>query len=233
MYVQGVRVEGTAQRTDVPQAQESDTFRQSDVLVEAKEHAMQLRRDLHFFAQHNQSPTPTCQSLHAPMPEGTVAKNSRVELVALWVHLPDDVLVPDGLGNVWSYEGSASMSRSIPASPNSGMRSSQFVQIEVLAVPASEFCRWRGTCNICATASPQALQKSWQLRSSENRSKNSKFCVRIVPKKNRLQRARARCSLRKCCMATLSGAVRGGPPTRANAGILSHARSQVHLSYAS
>ena len=44
--------------------------RQSDALVEAKERAVQLRRDLHFFVQHSQSTTPTCQSLHTPVPWG-------------------------------------------------------------------------------------------------------------------------------------------------------------------
>ena len=40
LHVQGVRVGSAAHRTDVPQVpQESDTFRQSDVLVEARERA--------------------------------------------------------------------------------------------------------------------------------------------------------------------------------------------------
>ena len=71
MHVPGVRVESATHLADVAQVpQEGNTFRQSDVLVEAKERAVQLFRDIHIFVQH----TTTCQLLHAPVPEGAVAK---------------------------------------------------------------------------------------------------------------------------------------------------------------
>ena len=137
MHSQGVRVESAAQRTNVPQVpQESDTFRQSDVLVEARERAVQRRRDLHFFVQRSKSPTPTCQSLHAPEPDGAVAKTPRVELTVLWMYLPDDALVPDGLGNVLAVQGV----RQHESCPENTCHSRQphavepFVQFEVLAV---------------------------------------------------------------------------------------------------
>ena len=61
LHVQGVRVEGAAERADVPQVpQEGNAPRQSDIQVEARERAMQLRRDLHIFVQNSQAPAPTC-----------------------------------------------------------------------------------------------------------------------------------------------------------------------------
>ena len=52
MHVQGVRVASAAHRADVPQIpQESNTLRQSDVLVEATERAFKLCRTLHFFVE--------------------------------------------------------------------------------------------------------------------------------------------------------------------------------------
>ena len=75
-------MEGAAQRTDVPQVpQESDTFRQSDVLVEARQRAVH---------HHGQSPAPTCQPLHAPVSENPFSGCTT----------PDDVFVPDGLVDV-------------------------------------------------------------------------------------------------------------------------------------
>ena len=53
MHVQRIRVERAAQRTDAPQVpQESDTFRQSDALVEARKLAVQHHRDIPFLVHH-------------------------------------------------------------------------------------------------------------------------------------------------------------------------------------
>ena len=73
MHVQGVCVESAAHRTDVPQVpQEGNTLRQSDVLVEARERAVTF-----ISSGNTASPHPP------PVPEGAVAKTSRVELAVL------------------------------------------------------------------------------------------------------------------------------------------------------
>ena len=84
------------------------------------------------------------------------------------MHLPDDVLVPDGLGNVLT-ERVVRQDESCPH-PNCSVRFSHLSR-----------SKSRGTCNICATASHQALDKGG-CDPVKNRSNHSKFCVRFVPK---------------------------------------------------
>ena len=106
MHVPGVLEERVVQRTDVPQVpQESNTLRQSGVLVEPPERAGQLRRDLPCPRSALPVPSPREPVASYAVPCGAVAKISRVELAVLWMHLPDDVLVPDGLGDVLTARG--------------------------------------------------------------------------------------------------------------------------------
>ena len=53
LQVPRVRVEGAAQRADVPQVPpEGHALYESNVLVEARERAVQVCRDLHVFVHH-------------------------------------------------------------------------------------------------------------------------------------------------------------------------------------
>ena len=152
VHIEGVRVERAAQRTDVPQVpQESDTFRQSDVLVEARERAVQHRRDLPFLAHKGHSPAPTFQSLHAPVPEGPVAEALRVELAVLRMPLPDDMLVPDG--NVLTVREVRQHESCCKHTCDSRKR--QVVQVGVLAAAASELCR----CGARVASVPQRANR--------------------------------------------------------------------------